>query len=109
MELIFALFFLFIFFEISISCSNKIEVDSEVMRVELEDVRLRKGYKILWMHEKTKTNNKKLFIWPKNFILFLIGCFLRMPKRNFEWRIMNYECGCSENGKHLQKTMQTLT
>jgi hypothetical protein len=31
-----------------------------------------------------------------------------MPKRNYELRIMNYEFGCTENGKHLQKTMKTL-
>ena len=31
-----------------------------------------------------------------------------MPKRNYELIIMNYECGCTENGKHLQKTMKTL-
>ena len=31
-----------------------------------------------------------------------------MPNCNYELRIINYECGCSENGKHLQKTMKTL-
>ena len=34
---------------------------------------------------------------------------MRMPKCNYELRIMNYECGCSENGKHLQKTMHYNT
>jgi hypothetical protein len=32
-----------------------------------------------------------------------------MPKCIYEWRIMNYEFGCSENGKHLQKTMHYNT
>jgi hypothetical protein len=31
-----------------------------------------------------------------------------MPKSNYEWRIMNYEYGRTEKGKHLQKTMKTL-
>jgi hypothetical protein len=31
-----------------------------------------------------------------------------MLKRNYEWGIINYEFGCTENGKHLQKTMKTL-
>ena len=42
--------------------------------------------------------NKKLYscgqIW-----------FLRMPKSNYELRIINYEFGSAENVKHLQKTM----
>jgi hypothetical protein len=32
-----------------------------------------------------------------------------MPNCNYELRIINYESGCSENGKHLQKTMHYNT
>jgi hypothetical protein len=31
-----------------------------------------------------------------------------MLKRNYEMRIVNYKYRCSENVKHLQKTMQIL-
>ena len=31
-----------------------------------------------------------------------------MLKRNYEMRIIKYEYRCSENVKHLQKTMQIL-
>ena len=37
------------------------------MRVELEDGRLRKGYQILWMDEKTKWKNKNAFHPSKEF------------------------------------------
>jgi hypothetical protein len=43
----------------------------EGMRVDLKDRRLRKGYQILWMDKKTNKTIKKLFIRPKNLILFL--------------------------------------
>jgi hypothetical protein len=32
------------------------------MRVDLKDGRLRKGYQILWMDEKTKSKNKNAFL-----------------------------------------------
>jgi hypothetical protein len=46
-------------------------IKSEGMRVDLKDSRLRKGYQILWMDEKTNQTIKTFFIRPKNFILFL--------------------------------------
>jgi hypothetical protein len=44
---------------------------AEGLVVELDDGRLRKGYQILWMDEKTNQTIKTLFIRPKNLILFL--------------------------------------
>ena len=40
---------------------------AEGMRVELKDGRLRKGYQILWMDEKTKSKNKNAFHLAKEF------------------------------------------
>jgi hypothetical protein len=47
------------------------QILSEGMRVDLKDRRLRKGYQILWMDEKTNQTIKTLFIRPKNLILLL--------------------------------------
>jgi hypothetical protein len=42
------------------------------MRVDLKDGRLRKGYQILWMDEKTKSKNKICFdTLFKKLVLFL--------------------------------------
>ena len=43
---------------------------AEGLGVKLKDGRLRKGYQILWMDEKTNQTIKTLFIGPKNLILF---------------------------------------
>jgi len=54
------------------------------MRVELEDGRLRKGYQILWMDEKTKSNNRNAFHPAKEFDTLSFAsvyCFL-LVKRN---------------------------
>ena len=40
---------------------------SEGMRVDLKDRRLRKGYQILWMDEKTNQTIKKAFYPAKEF------------------------------------------
>ena len=40
---------------------------SEGMGVDLKDGRLRKGYQILWMDEKTKSKNKNAFHPAKEF------------------------------------------
>ena len=40
---------------------------SEVMRVDLKDRRLRKGYQILWIDEKTNSKNKNAFQPAKEF------------------------------------------
>ena len=39
----------------------------EVLSVELEDGRLRKGYQILWMDKKSKLNNRNTFYPSKEF------------------------------------------
>jgi surface polysaccharide O-acyltransferase-like enzyme len=70
MELIFASFFLF-FFEIFNQMYLFNRILSEVLKVDLKDRRLWKGYQILWMDEKTNQTIKTLFIRPKNLILFL--------------------------------------
>ena len=40
---------------------------SEGMSVDLKDRRLRKGYQILWMDEKTKSKNKNAFHPAREF------------------------------------------
>ena len=40
---------------------------SEGLRVDLEDGCLRKGYQILWMDEKSKSNNRNAFYPAKEF------------------------------------------
>jgi hypothetical protein len=40
---------------------------AEGLGVELEDGRLRKGYQILWMDKKSKSNNKNAFFPSKEF------------------------------------------
>ena len=40
---------------------------SEGLGVDLKDGRLRKGYQILWMDEKTKSKNKNAFHPAKEF------------------------------------------
>jgi len=40
---------------------------SEELGFELEDGRLRKGYQILWMDEKSKSNNRNAFYPAKEF------------------------------------------
>ena len=68
-----------------------------------------KCVKFLGTDEKTTSNNKNAFHPAlKFYTLSFSFWFLRMPKRNYELRIVIYECGCCENGKHLQKTMKTL-
>jgi hypothetical protein len=42
-------------------------ISSEGMGVDLKDGRLRKGYQILWMDEKTKSKNKNAFHPSKEF------------------------------------------
>jgi hypothetical protein len=42
-------------------------IKSEGKGVELEDGRLRKGYQILWMDEKTKSKNKNAIHLAKEF------------------------------------------
>ena len=41
---------------------------AEGMGVELKDGRLRKGYQILWMDKKSKSNNKNAFYPAKKFV-----------------------------------------
>ena len=40
---------------------------SEGLSVELEDGRLGKGYQILWMDKKSKSNNRNAFYPAKEF------------------------------------------
>ena len=40
---------------------------SEGLDVELEGGRLRKGYQILWMDKKSKSNNRNAFYPAKEF------------------------------------------
>ena len=47
---------------------------SEGLGVELEDCRLRKGYQILWMDKKTKTNNRNAFYPTKEFDTLSYRC-----------------------------------
>ncbi len=68
-----------------------------------------KGVKFWGTDEKSKKNNENAFHPAlKFYTLSFSFWFLRMPKRDYELRIMNYEYGCCENRKHLQKTMKTL-
>ena len=59
------------------------------MRVEVEDGRLRKGYQILWMDEKTKSKNKNAFHPAKEFytLSFARVYYFLLVKRNglFYW------------------------
>ena len=62
---------------------------SEGLGVDLKDGRLRKGYQILWMDEKTKSKNKNAFHPAKEFYTLSFArayCFL-LVKRNglFSW------------------------
>ena len=59
-------FYLF-FFETSNQMSLFNQFLTEVMRVDLKDGRLRKGYQILWMDEKTKSKNKNAFHPAREF------------------------------------------
>jgi hypothetical protein len=64
-------------------------IKSEGMGVDLKDDRLRKGYQILWMDEKTKSKNKNAFHPAKEFDTLSFAsvyCFL-LVKRNglFYW------------------------
>jgi hypothetical protein len=72
LELTFASFFYFLFW---IFIPNVLVNRNlfERMGVDLKNIRLRKGYQILWMDKKTNKTIKTLFIRPKNLILFLIG------------------------------------
>ena len=62
---------------------------SEGLGVDLKDGRLRKGYQILWMDEKTKWKNKNAFHPAREFDTLSFArvyCFL-LVKRNglFYW------------------------
>jgi hypothetical protein len=67
MELIFASFFFIFCFEYPNQMFLFNRILAEVLRVELEDGRLRKGYQILWMDEKSKSNNRNAFYPAKEF------------------------------------------
>ena len=56
----------------------------EGLGVDLKDGRLRKGFQILWMDEKTKSKNKNAFHQAKEFDTLSFAsvyCFL-LVKRN---------------------------
>jgi len=59
------------------------------MRVDLKDGRLRKGYQILWMDEKTKSKNINAFYPALKFdtLSFARVYFFLLVKRNglFSW------------------------
>ena len=64
-----------------------------------------KGVKFWGTDEKSKKNNEKAFHPALKFYTLSFNFrFLRMLKRNYELRIVIYECVCCLNGKHLQKT-----
>ena len=109
LELIFALFFLFFILNIQSKCCCLIGWNLKEWKLIWKMVVFGKGVKFWGTDEKTKSNTINAFHPAlKFYTLSFSFWFLRMPKRNYKWRIMNYEFGCFENGRHLQKTMQTL-
>ena len=60
-----------------------------------------------WIAKCQLKEKCSLSIWKIDTLPSTIW-FLRMPKRYYGMRIINYEFRCSENVKHLQKTMQIL-
>jgi hypothetical protein len=65
------------------------------MVVDLEDGRLRKGYQILWMDKKSKSNNSNDFYLAKEFDTLSFAsvfCFLLL-KRNGLFLLELFFCG----------------
>ena len=102
-------FFLFFILNIQINCRCLIGWNLKGWVLNWKMVVFGKGVKFWGTDEKSKSNNENAFHPAlKFYTLSFSFWFLRMPKRYYELRIINYECGCTENGKHLQKTMKTL-
>ena len=88
-ELIFALFFFIFCFEYPIGMFLFNRIWSEGLGVDLKDGRLRKGYQILWMDEKTKLKNKNAFHPAREFDTLSFAsvyCFLLVKRYGlFSW------------------------
>ena len=90
LELTFALFFLFFILNIQSKCCCLIGLNLKEWELNWKMVVFGKGVKFWGTDEKTKSNTINAFHPAlKFYTLSFSFWFLRMPKRNYEWRIIN--------------------
>ena len=109
LELTFAFFFFILYFDFKFWTLSYNRNLFEGLGGDLEDGRLLKGYQILGMEKKSKSKNINAFYLALKFDTLSWIWFLRMPKRPLKKGIWLLSDSCSENGKHLQKTMHYNT